>query len=127
MLNRYPIPIIILALLSIEKFIQHMVVTYAFYADLTGIRQEVVVDYRILIVSGFLVGILFLVNIPYVLQRKRSGYYLLLVLALFDLIGEFIAQGMLFIKLPVSFIVALIILITLIYSRRYFGLTARKG
>jgi len=110
--------VFILVLLSLEKFIQHMVVTYAFSVDLGSIRQTVVVDHRILMVSGFLVGILFLVSIPFLLQRKRVGFNLLLFLALFDLIGEFIAQGTLAIKVVVSFLVALLILLILVFGRK---------
>ena len=123
MKTRTPALLIVLVVLSIEKFIQHMFVTYAFYANVGGIRESVVVNYRILIVSGFIVGILFLASIPLVLQKKRAGFYLLLFLGLFDLIGEFIAQGTVFIKIPLSFIVASLIVILLIYGRRQFGQT----
>jgi hypothetical protein len=110
----------LLIILSIEKFIQHMVVTYAFYTDLRSIRETVVVDHTILMVSGFIVGILFLVNIPFLYQRKPSSFTMLFLLALFDFVGEFIAQGTLSIEITVSFIVASIILITLIYYRKKF-------
>ena len=123
MKTRTPALLIVLVVLSIEKFIQHMFVTYALYANVGGIRESVVVNYRILIVSGFIVGILFLASIPLVLQKKRAGFYLLLFLGLFDLIGEFIAQGTVFIKIPLSFIVASLIVILLIYGRGQFGQT----
>ena len=110
----------ILVLLSFEKFIQHMVVTYAFYVDMGEIRSTVMVDHRLLMISGFIVGILFLVNIPFLLQRKRSSVTALFLLALFDFIGEFIAQGTLAINITLSFLVASIILLILIVERKRF-------
>ena len=47
----------------------------------------------------------------------------MLFLGLFDLIEEFIAQGTVFIKIPLSFIVASLIVILLIYGRGQFGQT----
>jgi hypothetical protein len=110
----------ILVFLSLEKFIQHVVVTYAFYVDLGEIRSIVMVDHRFLMISGFIVGILFLINIPFLLQRKRSSFSILFFLALFDFIGEFIAQGTLTINITLSFLVASIILFVLIIERKRF-------
>jgi hypothetical protein len=110
----------ILVFLSFEKFIQHMVVTYAFYVDMGEIRSTVMVDHRLLMISGFIVGILFLVNIPFLLQRKRSSFTVLFFLAIFDFIGEFIAQGTLAIDITVSFLVASLILLILIIGRKQF-------
>ena len=107
----------ILVFLSIEKFIQHMFVSYALYVDLMAIRSTVVVDHRLLMVSGFIVGILFLVNIPFLLRRRRNSFRVLFFLALFDFIGEFIAQGTLAIDITVSFLVASIIILILIVER----------
>jgi len=78
------------------------------------------VDHRFLMISGFIVGLLFLVNIPFLLQRKRSSFSILLILALFDFIGEFIAQGTLIINITLSFLVASIILLILIIERKRF-------
>jgi hypothetical protein len=119
MKSKPDVPLLVLIVLSVEKFIQHMFVSYAFAVDLSGIRATVAVDYRVLLVSGFIVGWLFLINIPYLWRRRRWSFYLLLALALFDIIGEFIAQGTLFIDINVSFLVALaIVLIVIIYRRR---------
>ena len=107
----------ILVFLSIEKFIQHMFVSYALYVDLMAIRSTVVVDHRLLMVSGFIVGILFLVNIPFLLRRRRNSFRVLFFLALFDFIGEFIAQGTLAIDITVSYLVASIIILILIVER----------
>ena len=112
-----PTPIYILIFLSIEKFIQHMVVTYAFAVDIRKIRASVALDYRLFLVSGFIAGLLFLSNIPFLYQRKRFSFILLFGLALFDFIGEFIAQGTLFIDITVSFLVACVILLILMIYR----------
>jgi hypothetical protein len=101
-------------------YVQHMVVTYAFFVDLGGIRNTVVVDYQILMISGFIIGILFLIDIPFLYQRRRFSFILLFFLALFDFIGEFVAQGTLFIDITVSFVVASAILIILLIYRKLF-------
>ena len=112
----------VLIVLSVEKFIQHMFVSYAFAVDLAGIRATVAVDYRLLFVSGFIVGWLFLINIPFLWRQVRGSFYLLFGLAMFDIVGEFIAQGMLFIDIMLSFMVALaIVLILLAYRKRFFS------
>jgi hypothetical protein len=95
-----------------------MVVTYAFFVDLRGIRDSVVVDHRILMISGFIVGILFLANLPFLYQQRRFSFRFLFALALFDFIGEFVAQGTLLINITVSFIVAASIMIILLLYRR---------
>lgn len=114
------LPLMVLIVLSVEKFIQHMFVSYAFAVDLAGIRATVAVDYRLLLVSGFIVGWLFLFNIPFLWRQVRGAFYLLFGLAMFDIVGEFIAQGTLFIDLMVSFLVALVILLVLFVNRKRF-------
>jgi hypothetical protein len=114
------LPLLVLIALSVEKFIQHMFVSYAFAVDLAGIRATVAVDYRLLLVSGFIVGLLFLINIPFLWRQVRGAFYLLFGLAMFDIVGEFIAQGTLFIDLMVSFLVALVILLVLFVNRKRF-------
>jgi len=115
------LPLMVLIVLSVEKFIQHMFVSYAFAVDLAGIRATVAVDYRLLLVSGFIVGWLFLINIPFLWWQVRGAFYLLFGLAMFDIVGEFIAQGTLFIDMMLSFMVALaIVLILIFYRKRFF-------
>ena len=118
MQEKKPFLLYILIILSAEKFIQHSLVTYAFFVDLGSIRSSVAVDYRFLMISGFIVALLFLINIPFLYQRKRFSFFLLAGLALFDFIGEFVAQGTLIIDITVSFIVAIGILLILILSRK---------
>ena len=105
--------LVVLMVLSLEKFIQHMVVTYAFIVNLGEIRESVTLDYPFFMVSGFLVGILFLASLILLIRRNPRGLKLLLYLALFDFFGEFIAQGRLFITVTVSFLVASIIILVI--------------
>lgn len=120
MKSRPDVPIVVLIVLSVEKFIQHMFVTYALVVDFADIRATVVLDHRLLVVSGFIVGWLFLINIPFLWLRRRGSFYLLFGLALFDIIGEFIAQGTLFIDMVLSFVVALVIVLILLAYRKRF-------
>ncbi len=115
-LRKRPFLLYLLIFLSIEKFVQHMVVTYAFAVDLRGIRSQVVLDYRVLMVSGFLVGILFLTNTFFLWQGKPFSFVFLFCLALFDFLGEFVAQGTLIIDITVSFVVATTILLILLFN-----------
>ena len=118
MKRKISFPLVILMILSLEKFVQHIYVTYAFMEDLGSIRQFVTLDYRIFMISGFLVGLLFLVSFFLMFRRNRFGLDLLLGLALFDFVGEFVAQGTLFIAIPVSFIVASLIIVVLLVTRK---------
>jgi Na+/melibiose symporter-like transporter len=111
----------VLIFLSLEKFVQHMFVTYAFYVDLAGIRSKVAIDYSILMIAGFFVGVLFLVNLFFLWQGKRFSLVGLFVLALVDFVGEFVAQGTLAIVITVSFVVATTILLILLFKRNVLG------
>lgn len=108
----------VLVILSIEKIIQHIFVTYAFRQDIGGIRSQVVVPPDALMVAGAGVAILFMLSLWGMLTGKRWAINLLIGLALFDIIGEFIAQGRIDIDIPVSFIVAVVILILAFVYRR---------
>jgi hypothetical protein len=111
-------PLILLIILAFEKFIQHMFVTYAFAVNLGAIRETVAVDFRTLLVSGFFVGLLFLAALILMTRGHLLGPRLMLFLALFDFFAEFIAQGTLFIAVPLSFLVACLILGILFVWRR---------
>ena len=109
----------VLAILNIEKIIQHIFVTYAFWQDIDGIRSQVAVSPDLLMIAGAGVAILFMLSLWGMLTDKRWAINLLIGLALFDIIGEFIAQGRIDIAIPVSFVVAVVILIlALVYRRR---------
>lgn len=116
--RKRPFWLYVLIFLSLEKFVQHMFVTYAFAVDLRGIRGQVVLDYRVLMVLGFLVGVLFLVNTFFLWPAKPFSLVVLFCLALFDFLGEFIAQGTLAIDITVSFLVATTILLILLFNWR---------
>ena len=109
---------ILLLLLSIEKVVQHLFVTYAFAIDLGDIRASVVIHHTPLMIVGFVVGLLFAVSARLQFKNERRGYLLLLYLALFDFVGEFVAQGTLAIEIVLSIIVATIILLTLFVNRK---------
>ncbi len=97
--------------LCVEKLAQHTVITWAFFADLGDLREEVAVDYRWLAATGAVIGLLFLVAFVALVARQRWSLTLLSGLAGVDIVGEFIAQGTVVITLTVSFVVALVILI----------------
>lgn len=109
---------ILLLLLSIEKVVQHLFVTYAFAVDLGDIRASVVIHHIPLMIVGFVVGLLFAVSARLQFNNERRGYLLLLYLALFDFVSEFVAQGTLAIEIVFSIVVATIILLTLFLDRK---------
>ncbi|HNB52079.1 MAG TPA: hypothetical protein PK530_09060 [Anaerolineales bacterium] len=119
MKKKISLPLALLIFLSLEKFVQHMAGTYAFAVNLRAIRGSVVVDYRFLMVMGFFVGLLFLVNVRGLYQEVFSSRLALFFLALFDFVGEFIAQGKLAIELTVSFLVATVIMVIIGISWRH--------
>lgn len=71
-----------------------------------------------LMIVGFLVGLLFSVSARLQFENERGGYLLLLCLALFDFVSEFVAQGTLAIEIVLSVIVAAIVLLTLFLNRK---------
>ncbi len=109
---------ILLLVLSVEKVVQHLFVTYAFAVDLGGIRDSVVIHHVPLMVVGSAVGVLFAISARLQFKNERTGYVLLLGLGLFDFISEFFAQGTLAIEVVLSIVVATIILLTLFFARR---------
>lgn len=122
MKNKLTLPYFLLIILAFEKFIQHMVITFAIFTNRDAIRQSLSLDYRIFLVSGFVVGLLFLAAAILLLRRQRGGPILMLFLALFDFFGEFVAQGTLFIAIPMSFLVACLILgILFVWRKELFA------
>jgi hypothetical protein len=100
----------LLGVMSGEKIVQHVIVTWALLVDLDNLRQDVAVDYQWLVVVGGTVGILFGVALVGLFMGQRWSLTLLSGLALIDVIGEFVAQGTVAITVTVSFVVALAIL-----------------
>lgn len=113
-----------LILLSCEKIIQHTAVTLAFYNDWNGIRSRVAVNPNVLMVVGAIVTVLFMLSLVGLLRHRSWSSGLLIGLALFDIVGEFIAQGTVMIAITVSYLVAVIILIlALVYHSKYRHVT----
>jgi hypothetical protein len=109
---------VVLGVLSVEKVIQHTFVTWAFVADRFEIRESVEPDYRVLVVVGLAVGVLFAVALLGLVRASAWRYQLLVTLALVDIVGEFIAQGTVVINVVVSFIVAVVILVAAARAER---------
>ena len=105
-----------------EKIVQHIVVTLAFANNWGDIRSQVAVNPNLLLFSGAVVAVLFVVAFWGMLVKKRWAIHLTLALALFDIIGEFVAQGTLSIDITVSFVVAsLLPVLTLLLRRQWLG------
>lgn len=107
-----------LLLLALEKFVQHMVVTYGLVTDVSGVRSRVAADPRWLAGAGFVVGVLFLACAVGMLRARRWSAYGLLALALFDVAGEYVAQGTLAVQITLSFVVAWLIVLVVVAGRR---------
>jgi hypothetical protein len=110
----------LLLALIVEKIIQHIVVTLAFYFNWRAIVATVAVPPSLLMVLGGIVAILFLISLWGMLKQQPWAINLVMGLAVFDLVGEFAAQGRLDIKITVSFLVAaLLLVVALGYQRRH--------
>ena len=109
----------LLLLFVAEKVIQHMVVTLAFYFNWTDIASTVAVSPRLLMISGGLVAVLFTVSLWGLIKKHKWAVNLVMALALFDTIGEILAQGKIDIVITVSFLVAVLLLgLSLIFGRQ---------
>jgi hypothetical protein len=110
---------LLLMLLITEKIIQHIFVTLAFYFNWADIASTVVVPARILMTLGAFIVILFGLSLWGMIREQDWAVNLLIFLGLFDIIGEFVAQGKLGIVITVSFLVAtLLLIVALIYRRQ---------
>ena len=115
----------VLLLLLIEKIIQHIFVTFALYFNWKDIASTVAVSPTVLMVAGAVVAALFAVALWGMLTKKFWAIKLIIALALFDMVGEFVAQGMICIVLNVSFIVGtLLLILALIYRRQSHHLSS---
>ena len=108
----------LLIVLVVEKIVQHTFVSLAFLYDIGSVRSTVAVDYRALMISGAVLAILFAIALPALIQKKRWSLYLVALLAASDIIGEFIAQGTIFVTINISLIVAIILLFLCILGLR---------
>ena len=95
-----------LVLLTIEKIVQHIIVTLAFYYNWRDIASTVFVSPTFLMISGAMIAILFIISLWGLLNKQVWGINLLTALAVFDMVGEFVAQGRIAITITISFLVA---------------------
>ncbi len=109
---------IALVVIICEKVLQHAAVTLAFWFNSGGIRSTVAINPEVLMTLGALIAVLFLIALWGVLRNHLWTPGLLIGLALFDIVGEFAAQGTFAIVLNVSFLVAVTLLILSIGYRR---------
>jgi hypothetical protein len=114
--------------LIIEKIIQHVFVTLAFYFNWKDIGTTVVVSPVALMFLGAIVGVLFAVSLWGMTRKQTWAIKLVLGLASFDIIGEFVAQGRLDIVITVSFLVAVILLVlAVLYQRQVHATRLSQG
>jgi hypothetical protein len=111
----------ILIILVVEKIVQHVSVTTALYFNWFAIRETVAVNPDVLMVLGAIVAVLFGLSLWGAATHQKWAYNLIIGLALFDIVGEFFAQGRTCIVVNVSFLVATSLLIlTLLYRQKTF-------
>jgi hypothetical protein len=109
----------LIILLVVEKIIQHVVVTLAFYSNWKDIASTVAVSPTFLMVAGAIVAVLFVIALWGMLTKRAWALKLIIGLALFDMVGEFVAQGVVCIVLNVSFTVAtLLLILAVVYGRQ---------
>lgn len=108
----------IIGVLVLEKIVQHIVVTIALYFNWMDIGSTVAVSPSLLMIAGAVVAILFVLSLWGMVAQKKWAFNLIILLALFDIIGEFVAQGRLGIMVTVSFIVATILFGLALFYRR---------
>jgi hypothetical protein len=101
----------LLIALVAEKIVQHIAVTLAFYLNWADIGSAVAMDPGIVMVLGGLVAVLYVLSLWGLIVHRRGTLTLIVALALFDIVGEFVAQGTTYITITVSFLAALVLLI----------------
>ena len=75
------------------------------------LRDQVAPPWEILLVTGGIVAVLFVVALIGLLRWEPWAPRLLVGLAVFDIVGEFVGQGTIMIEIVVSFLVAVVLLI----------------
>ncbi len=123
MLRRLCVEDWVLLGLTAEKVVQHVFITWAFATDRFELREQVAPPWELLLWSGGAVAVLFAVALVGLWHRRRWAPMLLIGLALFDIIGEFVGQGTLIIDLVVSFVVAWVILLLALRARARIAAT----
>jgi hypothetical protein len=82
------------------------------------IRSTVAVPPNILMILGAMVTVLFILCLWAITTQKKWSNDLLIGLALFDIVGEFIARGRLDIAINISILVAFSLLILALFYRK---------
>jgi hypothetical protein len=119
---------IMIIVLVAEKIIQHTLVTLAFFFNWMDIRATVAVNPDILMVVGGIAALLFAFSLWGLFTYRGWATGLLIGLAVFDILGEFADQGTIIIKIPVSFLVAVVLLLlVLVYRRQLSKSRVRDG
>jgi hypothetical protein len=95
------------------------VVTLAFHFNWGAIAATVAVPPGLLMVLGAIVAVLFMISLWAMLKRKTWAVSLVMALAAFDLVGEFVAQARIDIVMTVSFLVAAVLLVLALGYRRH--------
>ncbi len=113
-----PVISYLLIVLLAEKVIQHTAVSLSFLYNIGNIRSTVAVDYEALMIIGAIVAVLFAVALWEVVRRKNRGLYMASLLAAFDIVGEFVAQGTILIVINISIIVAIVLLFLCYFGRQ---------
>ena len=107
----------LLIILIVEKIIQHVTVTLALYFNWADIVSTVVISPTVLMILGAIIAVLFMIALFGIIKQQVWATNLVIALALFDIIGEFVAQGKLAIVITLSFIVAVFLLILALMYR----------
>lgn len=113
----------LLILFIVEKIVQHTIVTLAFYFNWKDIVATVAVSPVTLMILGALVTVLFVISLSGMIMKRSWAIKLIVALALFDIIGEFIAQGRIDIVITLSLIIATLLLILALRYRRQLRFT----
>ncbi|MQC17696.1 MAG: hypothetical protein DWG80_01315 [Chloroflexi bacterium] len=101
----------VLVAIAVEKAVQHVFITWGFAADRFELREQVAPPWEVLLVAGGVVAVLFVVALVGLLRWQSWAPQLLVGLAVFDIVGEFVGQGTIMIEIVVSFLVAVALLI----------------
>lgn len=112
---------VVLMILAAEKIVQHTVVTAALSFNWKDINSTVAVPPAVLIALGVPVTILFATALWGLIKRRGWAVNLIMALAIFDMLGEFAAQGTISIQLNVSFLVASVLFMLCLLERRAGG------
>ncbi len=102
-----------------EKVIQHSVVTLAFFFNWGDIGSTVAVSPSVLLPLGAVAAGLFMLSLWGIMKHQHWALNLLIALAVFDIVGEFVAQGTLSIVVTVSFLVAILLFMLALVNRRH--------